>query len=97
MRLAIAQINPTIGALEANRKLVERAVDDAVDAGADLVALPEMALTGYPPMDLLERDGFVRDQLRELETLAKASKRVFTSGSGASPGSQTKTSSTSAA
>ena len=76
MRLAIAQINPTVGALEANRKLVERAVDDAVDAGADLVVLPEMALTGYPPMDLLERDGFVRDQLRELATLEKASKRI---------------------
>ena len=76
MRLAIAQINPTVGALEANRKLIEGAVDDAVDAGADLVALPEMALTGYPPMDLLERDGFVRDQLRELETLEKASRRI---------------------
>ena len=76
MRLAIAQINPTVGALVENRKLIERAVDDAVDAGADLVVLPEMALTGYPPMDLLERDGFVRDQLRELEILEKASKRV---------------------
>jgi NAD+ synthetase len=76
MRIAIAQINPTVGALEANRKLIERAVDDAVDAAADLVVLPEMALTGYPPMDLLERDGFVRDQLRELKTLEKASKRV---------------------
>ena len=76
MRLAIAQINPTIGALEANRKLIEQAVDNAVEASADLVVLPEMALTGYPPMDLLERDGFVRDQVRELETLAKASKRV---------------------
>ncbi len=38
--------------------------------------LPELALTGYPPIDLLERDGFVRDQLRELDALAAASQRV---------------------
>ncbi len=76
MRVAIAQVNPTVGALAENRKLVERAADDAVAAGADLVVLPEMVLTGYPPMDLLERDGFVRDQLRELALLEKASKRV---------------------
>ena len=76
MRVAIAQVNPTVGALAENRKLVERAADDAVDAGADLVVLPEMVLTGYPPMDLLERDGFVRDQLRELESLEAKSKKV---------------------
>jgi NAD+ synthetase len=76
MRVAIAQVNPTVGALEENRKLVERAADDAVAAGADLVVLPEMVLTGYPPMDLLERDGFVRDQMRELAKLEKASKKV---------------------
>jgi NAD+ synthetase len=76
VRVAIAQVNPTVGALEENRKLVERAADDAVDAGADLVVLPEMVLTGYPPMDLLERHGFVRDQLAQLAALEKTSKRV---------------------
>ena len=76
MRLAIAQVNPTVGALSENRKLAQRAVDDAVAAGADLVVLPEMVLTGYPPMDLLERDGFVRDQLLELALLEQASKQI---------------------
>jgi NAD+ synthetase len=76
MRIAIAQVNPTVGALKENRKLVERAAEDAARAGADLVVLPEMVLTGYPPMDLLERDGFVRDQMRELEALEPASKKV---------------------
>jgi NAD+ synthase (glutamine-hydrolysing) len=76
MRVAVAQVNPTVGALRENRGLVERAVDDAATAGADLLVLPEMVLTGYPPMDLLERSGFVRDQLRELEALEAASRRV---------------------
>ncbi|MBW2267195.1 MAG: NAD+ synthase [Deltaproteobacteria bacterium] len=76
MRVAIAQVNPTVGDLRGNRRLVEEAAAKAVEAGADMVALPELVLTGYPPMDLLERDGFVRDQLRELEALAAASRRV---------------------
>ncbi len=76
MRVAIAQVNPTVGALGENRKLVEQAADRAAAAGADLVVLPEMVLTGYPPMDLLERDGFVSDQLRELEALERSSRKV---------------------
>ena len=40
------------------------------------MVLPELALTGYPPLDLLERDGFVRDQLRELDALAAAARGV---------------------
>lgn len=69
MKIAIAQVNPTVGDLPGNRGLAEDAIDKARAAGADLVILPEMVLTGYPPMDLLERDGFVNDQLRELEAL----------------------------
>ncbi len=76
LRVAIAQVNPTVGDLSGNRRLVEEAAAKAAGAGADLVVLPEMVLTGYPPMDLLERPGFVRDQLRELEALAPASERV---------------------
>jgi NAD+ synthase (glutamine-hydrolysing) len=76
VRLALAQVNPTVGDLAGNRRLVEEAVAKAEASGAELVVLPEMVLTGYPPLDLLERDGFVRDQLRELEALASASRRV---------------------
>jgi NAD+ synthase (glutamine-hydrolysing) len=76
MRVALAQVNPTVGDLRGNRRLVEEAAAKAASEKADLVVLPEMVLTGYPPMDLLERDGFVRDQLRELELLAPASERV---------------------
>jgi NAD+ synthase (glutamine-hydrolysing) len=76
MRIALAQINPTVGDLAGNRRLVEEASAKAESEGADLVVLPEMVLTGYPPMDLLLRDGFVRDQLRELSALERASQRV---------------------
>ena len=76
MKLAIAQINPTVGDLAGNRGLVEEAVDKAMSARADVVVLPEMVLTGYPPMDLLERDGFVNDQLRELSALEPRSREI---------------------
>src|SRR5215470_13230427 len=76
MRIALAQVNPTVGDLRGNRLRVEEAAAKAEAERADVVVLPEMVLTGYPPLDLLERDGFVRDQMRELELLASASRRV---------------------
>ncbi len=76
MRIALAQVNPTVGDLAGNRRLVEEAAAKAAAERADVVVLPELVLTGYPPMDLLEREGFVRDQLRELEALLPASRQV---------------------
>jgi NAD+ synthase (glutamine-hydrolysing) len=72
VRIALAQINPTVGDLEGNRWLIERAIGDARAAGAGLVALPELAVTGYPPEDLVLRPSFVADNLRTLEDLAPA-------------------------
>jgi NAD+ synthase (glutamine-hydrolysing) len=76
MRVALAQVDPTVGDLAGNRRLVEEAAAKARAAGAELVVLPELVLTGYPPLDLLERDGFVRDQLRELDALTAASHEI---------------------
>ena len=76
MRVAIAQVNPSVGDLTGNKRLVEEAAAKAAAERADLVVLPEMVLTGYPPMDLLERDGFVRDQLRVLEELQASTRYI---------------------
>jgi NAD+ synthase (glutamine-hydrolysing) len=76
VKIALAQLNTTVGDLSGNRKLACEAAVRAQQAGAELVVLPELALTGYPPLDLLERDGFVRDQLRELDALAAASRGI---------------------
>ena len=60
MRLALAQINTVVGDLDGNRERIVARLGEARDAGADLVLFPELAVTGYPPEDLLLRPGFVR-------------------------------------
>jgi NAD+ synthase (glutamine-hydrolysing) len=70
MRLALAQINPTVGDLDGNRELILARIEEARAAGADLVVLPELAVTGYPPEDLLLRPGFVRATRASLDRIA---------------------------
>lgn len=70
VRVGLAQINPTVGDLDANLNLLVAAYRRAVDAGCELVAFPELALTGYPPEDLLLKPGFVTDNLAALERFA---------------------------
>jgi len=69
MRIALAQINPTVGDLARNLDLIEATAREAGAAGADLVVFPELCLTGYPPRDLLEDPGFVADALGALDEL----------------------------
>jgi NAD+ synthetase len=72
MKIALAQINTTVGDLAGNEKKIRAAYDHALRAGADLVVLPELAITGYPPRDLLLRENFVAENLAVLERLAQA-------------------------
>ncbi|HEU0304054.1 MAG TPA: NAD+ synthase [Gaiellaceae bacterium] len=60
MRLALAQINTTVGDLDGNRDRIVARIEEAREAGAGLVVFPELAVTGYPPEDLLLRPAFVR-------------------------------------
>jgi NAD+ synthase (glutamine-hydrolysing) len=70
MRLALAQIDTVVGDLDGNRERIVSRIDEARGAGADLVLFPELALTGYPPEDLLLRAGFLRAARRSLELIA---------------------------
>ncbi|MGM9998670.1 MAG: NAD+ synthase [Candidatus Bruticola sp.] len=60
MKLFIAQINPTVGNIEANSAKIMETISQAKDAGASLVVFPQMALTGYPPQDLLCNTSFIK-------------------------------------
>jgi NAD+ synthase (glutamine-hydrolysing) len=70
IRIALAQVNPTIGDLDGNAGIVAGGIHDAKAAGADIVAFPEMVITGYPPDDLLLKKSFLRDSRQALESLA---------------------------
>src|SRR5258706_7365863 len=70
MKIFIAQINPTVGALAANAEMIRRAYADGVAEGADVVLVPELAVTGYPPRDLLDREIFVNAALETRDALA---------------------------
>src|SRR5713226_6717313 len=70
MKIYIGQINPTVGALSSNAEMIKSAYDKGVRAGADLVIVPELAVTGYPPRDLLDREVFIRAALATRDELA---------------------------
>ena len=70
MRIALAQLNTTVGDVAGNERRVLEAYRRAVEAGAELVVTPELSLTGYPPRDLLLRDSFIEANLAALERLA---------------------------
>jgi NAD+ synthase (glutamine-hydrolysing) len=72
MRLALAQINTTVGDLDGNRDLILDRLEEAKAAGADLVLFPELAVTGYPPEDLLLRPGFLRAAEESLAAISRA-------------------------
>ena len=70
LRVALAQLNPTVGDLDGNLKLLTEAYDRADDAGCDLVAFPELSITGYPPEDLVLKPGFVAANRAALDAFA---------------------------
>ena len=74
LRVALGQINPTVGDLEGNVRRILEAIDRARERGAELVALPELAITGYPPEDLLFKPAFIEANLRALDDVTRASR-----------------------
>jgi NAD+ synthase (glutamine-hydrolysing) len=76
MRLALAQMNTVVGDLDGNRERIVARLDEAREAGADLVLFPELATTGYPPEDLLLRPGFLRAAAKTLDAVAAETKGI---------------------
>lgn len=71
LRIALLQVNPTVGALRQNREQMLRHAEKAMQQGARLIVFPELALTGYPPEDLLQRPQFLAEVAHSLEWLAQ--------------------------
>jgi len=76
VRLALAQLDAVVGDLDGNRVLIVDAIREAHAAGADLVVVPELAVTGYPPEDLLLRPGFVKAARASLDEIATATEGI---------------------
>lgn len=72
MKIALAQLNPTVGDFKGNTARILDSAKHAGDSGADLVVFPELAIPGYPPQDLLEDDNFLAHCQRSLDTIAQA-------------------------
>ena len=71
VRIAMAQMNPTVGDIAGNVRRITAWLREAKKAKADLVAFPELAITGYPPEDLLLKPRFIADNLRALHEIAR--------------------------
>jgi len=72
VRVALAQMNAVVGDLDGNRSRILDRVQEARSLGSDLIVFPELAVTGYPPEDLLLRPGFVRAARSSVEEIAAA-------------------------
>ena len=73
MKIALCQINPTVGAIKQNKQLILDRYAEAINLGAELVVFPELALIGYPPQDLLLRKQFINSAEIALNDIAKQS------------------------
>lgn len=71
MKLALAQINTIVGDLEGNTHKIIATIQKAKARHADLVVFPELAITGYPPKDLIEKKQFVKDNLKKLNEIIR--------------------------
>lgn len=74
LRLALAQINSTVGDLTGNVEKISEKIEKARESKVDLIAFPELAITGYPPEDLLLKPQFIEENLQALQKVAKQCK-----------------------
>jgi NAD+ synthase (glutamine-hydrolysing) len=77
MRIALAQINPAVGDFGGNKKLILNYIREAEKFECDLIAFPELAITGYPPEDLIYKKSFIDENLSTLEEIAKTTEKII--------------------
>src|SRR5512142_3148161 len=70
MKIALGQINSTVGDLAGNADVMVRAAREAARGGAEIIAFPELSITGYPPRDLVEKPSFLERSEEQLQRLA---------------------------
>ena len=75
MKISLAQLNPSIGDFAGNLKKIETTLKKVEKAAPDVVIFPELFLSGYPPLDLLERKDFIQESLNAFQNLLKMSER----------------------
>ena len=80
MKIGFAQINPTVGDLRGNFEKIAGAYDQLARGGADIVIAPELAVTGYPPQDLVFKSRFVPENLAVLDQLQKKAEQTGIAG-----------------
>jgi NAD+ synthase (glutamine-hydrolysing) len=76
VKIALGQINPTIGDFSGNSKKIIESARQALDRGAQMVLFPELAVCGYPPRDLLEKPAFVERSQQVVNEIARAAPQV---------------------
>lgn len=77
IRFAMAQVNPTVGDLQGNKEKIIKFISDARSLGCDIVILPELALTGYPPEDLLLKPQFADDAAKALHEIVHKTDNII--------------------
>ena len=80
MKIALCQINPTVGAFKENKDLILRNYMESLDNEADIVVFPEMCITGYPIADLLYENGFVNQNMIILDEISSKSTKPMILG-----------------
>ena len=78
IRIALAQLNFTVGDIDGNVEKIIKTIEEARKKQCDIIAFPELAITGYPPEDLLFKPSFIEKNLKALEKIAKESKDIIT-------------------
>jgi len=76
VRIALSQVNPTVGDLLGNARLVVEGIERARELSVDIVCFPELVITGYPPEDLVLKPSFVRDNLAQLVLIAQQTRGI---------------------